>query len=163
MAALRRKSQTKPILSPALDQKMGTLRLQRGCQKNENRHRPAPEEHRQECLCYRGRARCFESWMTMLHQTRNSATESIPASPQPVRATVGSNTETDDDCRPATFHRGRFRCESSLLDPTVASDSQIANFRNSDVVETKENKNNLRLVIRPKWSEPSPEPPLNEI
>src|SRR5947209_8841959 len=46
--------------------------------------------------------------MTELHQTRNSATESIPASPKPVRATVGSNTETDDDCRPATFHREAF-------------------------------------------------------
>jgi len=53
--------------------------------------------------------------MTELHQTRNSATESIPASLTPLRAPVGSNTETDDDCRPATFHRGRFRCESSLL------------------------------------------------
>src|SRR6266566_5384058 len=29
-----------------------------------------------------------------------------------LRAPVGSNTETDDDCRPATFHRGRFRCEA---------------------------------------------------
>src|SRR5215831_8090042 len=29
-------------------------------------------------------------------------------------ATVGSNTETDDDCRPATCHRGRFRCETSF-------------------------------------------------
>ena len=28
-----------------------------------------PLKHRQECLCYKGRARCFESWMTVLHQT----------------------------------------------------------------------------------------------
>src|SRR5437016_9657063 len=41
-----------------------------------------------------------------------------PRSGQPgckpfLRAPVGSsNTETDDDCRPATFHRGRFRCEA---------------------------------------------------
>jgi hypothetical protein len=51
----------------------------RAVERLKNRHRPAPEEHRQECLCYRGRARCFESWMTERHQTRNSATESIPA------------------------------------------------------------------------------------
>src|SRR5882724_6215409 len=29
-----------------------------------------------------------------------------------LRAPVGSNTEIDDDCRPATFHRGCFRCEA---------------------------------------------------
>src|SRR6266550_8487635 len=67
----------------------------------ENRHRPVP-------LFEGDRAKCFESWMTELHQTRNSATESIPASLTPLRAPVGSNTETDDDCRPATFHRGAF-------------------------------------------------------
>src|SRR5713101_5141177 len=95
------------------------------------------------------RAKCFESWMTELHQTRNSATESIPASLTPLRAPVGSNTETDDDCRPATFHRGRFRCESSLLDSTVAPGFRIANFEITDVIENKENKGNLRLVNRP--------------
>jgi len=56
--------------------------------------------------CQGGRARCFESWMTKyVHQTRNSATESIPASLLPnfpsltlgAVASVGSNTETDDD------------------------------------------------------------------
>src|SRR5713101_3526812 len=48
-----------------------------------------------------------------------------PRSGQPgckpfLRAPVGSKTETDDDCRPATFHRGRFRVRSSLLDSTIA-------------------------------------------
>src|SRR5947199_7387966 len=36
-----------------------------------------------------------------------------------LRAPVGSNTETDDDCRPATFHRGRFRCEAPFSTSTV--------------------------------------------
>src|SRR5258708_38089786 len=40
-----------------------------------------------------------------------------PRSGQPgckpfLSAPVGSKTETDDDCRPATFHRGRFRREA---------------------------------------------------
>src|ERR1700736_4535113 len=72
------------------------------------------KEHRQECLWYRGRARCFESWMTILDQTRNSATESIPASRLPSPALtlglwppVGSNTETDDDCRRRQFSIGK--------------------------------------------------------
>jgi len=39
---------------------------------------------------------------------QNSATESIPAALRPLRATVGSNTETDDDWRPSTFHREAF-------------------------------------------------------
>jgi len=68
-------------------------------------------------LCERGRARCFESWMIELHQTTKLCRESIPASLWPtfplayawaVMATVGSNTETDDDCWPATFHREAF-------------------------------------------------------
>src|SRR6266704_29456 len=37
-----------------------------------------------------------------------------------LRAPVGSNTETDDDCRPATFHRGALPVRSSLLDSTIA-------------------------------------------
>jgi hypothetical protein len=55
-----------------------------------------------------GPSEVFRIVMTRLHQTRNSATESIPASLTPLRAPVGSNTETDDDCRPATFHREAF-------------------------------------------------------
>src|SRR5216683_5277720 len=39
------------------------------------------------------------------------------------RAPVGSNTETDDDCRPATFHRGRFRCEAPFSISTVAREN----------------------------------------
>src|SRR5260370_28512893 len=40
-----------------------------------------------------------------------------------LRAPVGSNTETDDDCRPATFHRGRFRCEAPFSISTVAREN----------------------------------------
>src|SRR6266705_3066265 len=40
-----------------------------------------------------------------------------------LRAPVGSNTETDDDCRPATFHRGRFRCEAPFTISTVAREN----------------------------------------
>src|SRR5882724_7866633 len=48
-----------------------------------------------------------------------------PRSGQPgckpfLRAPVGSNTATDDDCRPASFHRGRFRCEAPFYDYNVA-------------------------------------------
>src|SRR6266478_871028 len=51
-----------------------------------------------------------------------------PRSGQPgckpfLRAPVGSNTETDDDCRPATLHRGRFRCEAPFSISTVADEN----------------------------------------
>jgi hypothetical protein len=53
-----------------------------------------------------GPSEVFRIVMTELHQTRNSATESIPAAPQPLQATVGSNTEIDDDCRRRQFSIG---------------------------------------------------------
>src|SRR5437773_12029077 len=37
-----------------------------------------------------------------------------------LKGPVGSNTETDDDCRPATLHRGRSRCEAPFSISTVA-------------------------------------------
>ena len=56
-------------------------------------------------------------------QTRNSATELLLRCDQPspsltlgaVMATAGSNTEADDDCRPATFHRGAFGVKTPFL------------------------------------------------
>src|SRR5207247_8565544 len=60
--------------------------------------------------------------------------ESIPAHRHPGPLTLGqdsqdaslseglqwaSNTETDDDCRPASFHRGRFRSEAPFSTSTV--------------------------------------------
>ena len=55
----------------------------------------------------------------IIRPPRNSATESIPAALQAVRATVGSNTETDDDCWPAIFHRGRSGVKA-LPNPNIA-------------------------------------------
>src|SRR2546428_3027359 len=85
------------------------------------RHRPTP-------LLTRGRTGCFDpQGHPILCRPTKLCQESIPAHRHPgpltlgqvspgckplLRAPVGSNTETDDDCRPATFHRGRFRCEA---------------------------------------------------
>src|SRR6266705_2199683 len=70
----------------------------------------------------------------ILCRTTKLCQESIPAHRHPdqltlgqgsqdaslfLRAPVGSNTETDDDCRPATFHRGALPVRSSLLDSTI--------------------------------------------
>src|SRR6266478_7223670 len=46
-----------------------------------------------------------------------------------LRAPVGSNTETDDDCRPATFHRGRFRCEAPFSIPTLTQEKPPTSVR----------------------------------
>jgi hypothetical protein len=95
----------------------------RAVERLKNRHRPAPEEHRQECLWYRGRARCFESWMTKRHQTRNSATESIPASRSPFWGNQWAATPKLTMIAGAgNFPSGSSRCESFLFNPTIADE-----------------------------------------
>ena len=75
---------------------------------------------------------------------QNSATESIPATLRPtfplayawaVMATAGSNTETDDDCRPATFHRGAFGCENALLDLTLTEAVKLLTAKSGYIIE----------------------------
>jgi hypothetical protein len=75
--------------------------------------------------------------MTLLHQTRNSATESIPAALRPLQATVGSNTEIGDDCWPAIFHRGAFGVKTPFFNPTIAEGVKLLVGKSGDVVETK--------------------------
>ena len=48
----------------------------------------------------------------LCHGIDSCFTVAVPALTLGLWPPVGSNTETDDDCRPATFHRGRFRCEA---------------------------------------------------
>src|SRR5260370_6798899 len=65
-----------------------------------------------------------------------------PRSGQPgckplLRAPVGSNTETDDDWRPATFHRGRFRCEAPFSISTLTQEKPPTSVRSLYVAVNK--------------------------
>jgi hypothetical protein len=86
--------------SQFLSRRLETLRLWRRCLKLKIVIAQPPFT--------RGPSEVFRIVDDDTDQTRNSATESIPASLRPLQATAGSNTEADDDCRPATFHRGAF-------------------------------------------------------
>ena len=54
---------------------------------------------------------------------------------------MGSNTETDDDCRPATFHREELPVRNSLLDSTVADQNAATDHGPGDVIENTSEKN----------------------
>jgi hypothetical protein len=121
-----------------------------GMSEKENRHGPAPKNTSRNACVTRDWARVFRivDRPTIFCQTTH---ETLPRNRfllhrHPFGTPVGSNTETDDDCWPATFHRGGFRCESPLLDFTIPDEFWTASVKRLYLIENKKKESGTNIL-----------------